>query len=423
MSVRTAIVSTAAGYWTSAAGETHRRKAAERERKTSGAPHLVDAFIDPADPYTLLLLQLLPAFAARYAVQIQPWLVGPPDDAAAPERGLLADWSRKDAGLLAARAGLVFDPNLPTPSADAVSAAMARIAAGLDQPDWLDDITAIVTALWNHRPLPAGPASDGIPAVMAGNARREAVGHYLGGVLHYGGEHYWGIDRLHYLESRLTDLGLNRDGPNTAPLYAPPPDSAGPVGTPKGGVIHWYPSFRSPYTWISASRVKALADAHGAELKIRFVLPMVMRSLPVPKAKRKYITLDTAREARRLGIAFGKVADPVGAPVERGYSLMPWAKAQGRGFELAESFLRGAFSMGIDAGSDSGLKRIVTMAGLDWKEAKSLLGNDEWRSEAEANREEMVRLGLWGVPSFRVGDTAVWGQDRLWVIDQALRNQ
>lgn len=421
MSVRSAIVSTAAGYWTSAAGEAHRRKAAERERKASGTPHTVDLFIDPADPYTLLLIQLLPRFANRYSVALKPWLVGPPDDAAAPERALLADWSRKDAGLIGARAGLTFDATLPTPAPGAVSAAMARIAASLDRLDWLDATTAILTALWRGAPLPAGPAGDASAAIAAGNARREAVGHYLGGMLHYGGEHYWGIDRLHYLESRLTDLGLNRDGPNTIPLYPPPPDSAGPVDQPKGGVLHWYPSFRSPYTWISASRVRALADLHGAELRIRFVLPMAMRSLPVPKTKRKYITLDTAREARRLGIAFGKVADPVGAPVERGYSLMPWAIAQGRGFEMAEAFLGGAFSKGIDAGSDSGLKRMVTMAGLDWKAAKPLVGNEDWRGEAEANRAEMVGLGLWGVPSFRVGDTAVWGQDRLWVIDQALR--
>jgi 2-hydroxychromene-2-carboxylate isomerase len=421
MSVRTAIVSTAAGYWTSAAGEAHRRKAAERERKSSGAPHCVDVFIDPADPYTALLLQLLPAFAARYAVVLKPWLVGPPNDGAAPERSLLADWSRKDAGLLAARSGLAFDPAWAQPSADATAQATAQIAARLNQQDWLEAVNTILNALWQSAPLPHGPSLDAGSAIADGNARRESVGHYLGAVLHYGGEHYWGIDRLHYLEERLTGLGLNREGSDCIPLYAPPPDSAGPVDTPKGGIIHWYPSFRSPYTWISASRVKALADLHGAELRVNFVLPMVMRSLPVPKSKRKYITLDTAREARRLGIAFGKVADPVGAPVERGYSLMPWAIEQGRGFELAQAFLRGAFSMGIDAGSDSGLKRIVTMAGLDWKAAKPLVGNQDWHPLAEANRAEMVSLGLWGVPSFRVGGTAVWGQDRLWVIDQALR--
>jgi 2-hydroxychromene-2-carboxylate isomerase len=39
---------------------------------------------------------------------------------------------------------------------------------------------------------------------------------------------------------------------------------------------------------------------------------------------------------------------------------------------------------------------------------------------AEANRVEMLNLGLWGVPSFKIGDTAVWGQDRLAAIELAL---
>ena len=52
--------------------------------------------------------------------------------------------------------------------------------------------------------------------------------------------------------------------------------------------------------------------------------------------------------------------------------------------------------------------------------AHSLIGNEDWRPIAEANRQEMMALGLWGVPSFRVGETSAWGQDRLWVIEDAL---
>ena len=75
----------------------------------------------------------------------------------------------------------------------------------------------------------------------------------------------------------------------------------------------------------------------------------------------------------------------------------------------------------MDAGSDAGMKRIITAAGLDWKQARNVIDNDDWRAEAEANRTEMLDLGLWGVPSFRVDDVAVWGQDRLWAVDAALR--
>jgi 2-hydroxychromene-2-carboxylate isomerase len=76
--------------------------------------------------------------------------------------------------------------------------------------------------------------------------------------------------------------------------------------------------------------------------------------------------------------------------------------------------------VGIDAGSDRGLRRIAERAGLSWTEARSAMKDEAWRRTAEANRVEMLGLGLWGVPSFRVRDTAVWGQDRLWAVQQAL---
>jgi 2-hydroxychromene-2-carboxylate isomerase len=185
--------------------------------------------------------------------------------------------------------------------------------------------------------------------------------------------------------------------------------------------LHFYLSFRSPYTAIAVDRVKALADAWGARLQLRFVLPMVMRGLPVPRMKGLYFALDAAREARRYGVPFGRIADPLGAPVERGYSLLPWAREQGRGFEYCRAFLRAVWGEGVDAGGDAGLRRIVEAAGLDWRQAQPLIGNDGWRAEAEANRAEMFELGLWGVPCFRVDEVATWGQDRLWVIEDELR--
>lgn len=52
--------------------------------------------------------------------------------------------------------------------------------------------------------------------------RRETLGHYSGAMLYYGGEWYWGIDRLHYLEARLETLGLLRIGGAGKPIYMPP---------------------------------------------------------------------------------------------------------------------------------------------------------------------------------------------------------
>ena len=346
------------------------RRKAEAARLAAGAPHRVEFFHDPSDPYSHLLQSVLPEFEARYDVDLLTHIVSPPSDAAAPERERLRAYAREDAGRLAAKAGRDID---------------------------LDALA---------------PATD----TAAGDARLDHLGHYQGGMLHYAGEWYWGLDRLHHLEARLQDLGA---GPQAAPLFAPPTVPSGSGET--GAVLHWYLSFRSPYTAIVRDRVKVLADRYGAELRLRYVLPMVMRGLPVPRAKRRYIPLDTAREARRLGIPFGRVIDPVGKPVEMGYSLMPLAERRGRGYAYVQSWLSGVWAEGVDAGSRKGLRRIVERAGLDWTEAQGALGSDDWRAIAEDNRADMMERGIWGVPSFRVGDTITWGQDRLWVVEDALK--
>ena len=267
-------------------------------------------------------------------------------------------------------------------------------------------------------------------ALRAGTERRAELGHYLGGTCYYGGEWTWGVDRLAYLEERLTDLGARRPecaGEDATPIYAqprlledpvPPADALEAADLPD---LHFFASFRSPYTWISTERVIRLAEAFRVDLRIRFVLPMVMRGLPVKRAKRVYILLDAAREARRNGVPFGPIADPVGKPVERGYSLLPWAIDQGRGIEYFRSFMTLVFSQAVDAGADRSLRKIVEAAGLDWAEARRHVDDPAWRDEAERNREELFDLGLWGVPSFRVGSVATWGQDRLWVLEDEYR--
>jgi hypothetical protein len=167
-------------------------------------------------------------------------------------------------------------------------------------------------------------------------------------------------------------------------------------------------------------RVLALVSHYGLELRLRFVLPMVMRGLPVPAAKRTYILRDCKREAERLGLPFGSVCDPVGRPVERGLAILNGAMATGAGPAFADSFLRGVFAEAVDAGSDRGLRQLVERAGLDWQQARVWMADESWRAVAEDNRRSMFADQLWGVPSFRFGALSTWGQDRLWLVEQAI---
>ncbi|MEZ7858911.1 MAG: DsbA family protein, partial [Porticoccaceae bacterium] len=193
--------------------------------------------------------------------------------------------------------------------------------------------------------------------------------------------------------------------------------------------LEFYPSLRSPYTAAIFDRVVTLAQDTGVNFVVRPVLPMVMRGVPATREKGLYIFSDASREARESGIPFGNFYDPVGEPVRRCYSLYSWACEQGKGTALLSSFLRAAFALGINTNNDRGLRKVVEQAGLDWAQAKIIVGQDGWQDLLEANRLAMYEAGLWGVPSFRLLDqtgkplVSLWGQDRLWLFAREIKHQ
>lgn len=325
-------------------------------RRLTGRPRTLHAFIERDEPYSHLLLQALPRLAEHYPVEISWHEVGPPDRSAAPEPDKLAAWSREDARHLATAWKLD-----PTP-----------------QP-------------W---PQTAGPD--------AGDALRTKLGHYGSAMTWFEGEWYWGLDRLHHLENRLG---------GQSPLFSPipEPDAA------SGGMLDVFLSLRSPYSYLAAMRLFDLAERWQATIRLRPVLPMVMRALPVPRSKRFYIVRDCKREAERLGLPFGRIADPVGIGVERGLALLVGEINRGRGRAFLQAYMTAIWSQGVDAASDAGLRRICEVAGVSWDQAGKDLSDDAWRAVVEANRVELFEHGHWGVPSFKVGDRIAFGQDRLWL--------
>lgn len=399
-----------------------------------GEPHRVLYFHQADDPYGHLAAQALDELVRRYDVVLAPHLVGPPGDDAAPERALLEAFARRDAADIAPGHGLAFPRDAAPPPREAVALANRILAGALASGDFAALAVRVGAALWSSdraalevMARDAAPATAADAAIDAGNRERAKRGHYLGAMLHYGGEWYWGVDRLHFLERRLASLGALRPGANAAPIAPRPDPEATPLGRSGARVVlEFYASLRSPYTYIAMERTYALAERYGVELALRPVLPMVMRGLPVPPAKRMYIMLDTKREAEDAGVPFGKVSDPVGRPVERGFSLYPHACAEGKGAAYLLSFARGAFAEGVDMGDEAGLRFAAERAGLDWSKARLDLDREGWRDELERNRTQLFALGLWGVPSYRVlggdrPDYATWGQDRLWRVEQEIR--
>lgn len=420
------IMRTVTSFLTSRALRDFRR--ARHARKRKGGTPTVHYFHQPDDPYSHLAAQALDALSRRYKIDLKCWLVSAPADSAAPEREKLKHYALRDAARVAREYGFSFPAGASLPDAALVERTGRVLAAALAANRFADAAVPAGNALWAHDEkvldiLSAefdAKASDPGSAIAKGDAARAKFGHYLSGMFYFEGEWYWGIDRLNHLEERLAEIGLDSAAKGT-PAIAPYRDmklGARPASAKRPVIEYWF-SFRSPYSWISAPRMRRLAKHYNCELRLRFILPMVMRGLPVPGIKRMYIMLDTKREAERAGLPFGTVVDPVGSGAARALAVINRAIKLGRGEEFAELGMRAAFADGIALASDKGMFDVATRAGLSVEETKSALADESWQAIAEENRQALFDAGLWGAPSFRVdGRPAHWGQDRFWALEQ-----
>jgi len=412
---------------------TLQRRFAELKRKLCRKPHTVSVFLQLDDPYSYLLSHYLQSFALHYKVVVRIYLAQTLGREYTPQPGMLAEYAVRDCGLMARELGVPFLDKGPTPVVECRRALLDALASEHDSENFPDIIRAVLAAYWRGD-------SEGVKRFIRhdeGSADElidknqrllESMGHYNCAMLHYAGEWFWGVDRLHYLTKRLDDLGLNRTGKTNPALAsirqamqlnlpAAVPDKAKALPP-----LELFYSFRSPYAYLSLRSAYRIAAAFGLKVNVRPVLPMVMRGLPMPKAKLLYIVRDAKREAARLGVPFARFADSLGAAAERCIATFYYSKGEGKDRDFLLEAGNAIWNEGIDVASDDGLRELTERVGLFWPEVKRALENDEWRKPCEASREAMTDLGVWGVPVFRIGDTALWGQDRDWLVARQIED-
>ena len=399
----------------------------ETKRKLAGRPHVVSAFLQLDDPYSYLLSVYLPALVECYDIELKVFLSEALGGAYRPAPDLLAEYAALDCARVAAELGLPFLDKGAAPLADHKTRMLAMLAAAAGGDDFLGMICSVLEFYWRgdaeaaaRLDAPEPGTSD--DCVARSQKELEKLGHYDSAMLHYGGEWYWGVDRLHYLTERLDELGAARGEGNTAQLASirqamqidlPFKVPAAAKNLPP---LELFYSFRSPYSQLCLRRVYEVADAFGLELVLRPVLPMMMRGMAVPDAKIRYIIRDAMREAESHGVPFGDCMDPLGEGVERCHAVFAYAESEKRGREFLQNAAELIWGQAVDATTDTGLRKITARTGLFWPEAKQALSNDDWRDTAEENRQLMFSLGCWGVPTMCIGDFAVWGQDRIWLL-------
>jgi 2-hydroxychromene-2-carboxylate isomerase len=411
---------------------TRRRARAwhEAKRRLTGGAHTVTAFLQLDDPYSYLLSRYLPALAEHYDIDLQVRLSAALGGDFHPAPELLAEYAITDCARVAAELGLPFLDQGPTPPAKHYRSLLDAIAARMDEGP--DELYRALELYWRGDAEAAaripGTGAQGKGDALLATSQEELrqLGHYNSAMLHYGGEWYWGVDRLHYLLRRLDEQGLARDDSGNARLASiqqvmhvdlpvMPPGAAKDLPP-----LDLFYSFRSPYSHLCVQRAGELADAFGLQLMLRPVLPMMMRGMAVPRSKIRYILRDAAREAETLGVPFGNAIDPLGEGVERCLAVFAYALEEHRSREFLQNASDMIWAGGVDVATDKGMRKITGKTGLFWPEVKQALEKDDWREAEAENRQLMLSFGTWGVPTLCVGDYAVWGQDRIWLLARHL---
>lgn len=405
-----------------------KRRLSEIRRRITGRRHVVSAFLQLDDPYSYLLAYYLPSLASHYDIELRLYLSQSRGGKYQPAPDMLAEYAITDCARLARELGIPFLDKGPTPPVEHRLGLLDAVAATAGGASFDAELLQSLAIFWRGdveaaaRRSGVGVARGSEPVIAKSQRRQRRLGHYNSATLHYGGEWYWGIDRLHYLVDRLEELGAARkDSPN--PMLASIRQAmqiALPVKPPVAAkdlpAIELFYSMRSPYSYLSLQRIYDIADAFGIELQLRPVLPMVMRGMKVPRAKLLYIAKDTIREAERLGIPFGNMADPVGPGTERCLAVFKYAESEKR----ARDFLLNAgiaiWSEAIDVATDAGMRKVTGRTGLFWPDVEAAMRCEDWRESIDANRDSMMNSGSWGVPTIRMGDFVAWGQDRDWLL-------
>jgi 2-hydroxychromene-2-carboxylate isomerase len=418
--------------------QTTRRRMAEARRVRRKQAHRVTVYLRLNDPYSYLLVQVLDELADRYPLEYEFRTVLNLQQHMYPAPSLWEKNARVDGVYLAGLYHLRFPRNPPGSTRLRDISLTAQLLHWELQPGYLHNARRLFDAYWQDDanalielvdPVIADHAECYRHHLQANEALLEQSGHYLSAMLHYGGEWYWGLDRLEHLERRLNSMGLNRSADARVrfnrgyqdfckQLVDNPPGAVGDGA--EGQTLQLYWSIRSPYSYIGLVRARQLAAHYGVQLQVKPVLPMVMRRMQVPRTKGLYILQDARREADKYGIDFGLVADPLGAGVERCYALLAFAQRQHRGLDYLESYARGVWAEGIRSDTDAGLRRLVERAGLDWDQAREHLQNDSWRLWAQQNLSDLYAQDLWGVPSMVYAGKRFFGQDRVDAVERLI---
>ena len=193
--------------------------------------------------------------------------------------------------------------------------------------------------------------------------------------------------------------------------------------------IDFYFDFTSPYGYLAAERIDALAAKYQREVNwhailLGFIFKQTGQVPPMQvPLKGEYVIHDMARSARYLGV-------PLKFPAE--FPKMTITAARGfywlndQDTALAKTFARHVYRAyfvdNLDVGNAEVIADIAHSAGVDGAAFASNVQSDAVKERFKNENDRAIARKVFGSPYFIVDNEPFWGADRMEQLEHWLKN-
>jgi 2-hydroxychromene-2-carboxylate isomerase len=194
--------------------------------------------------------------------------------------------------------------------------------------------------------------------------------------------------------------------------------------------IDYYVSLNSPWTHLGAARIEAMAMASNATMRIYPVdfgaIFAQSGGLPLPKRSAQ-------RQAYRLQ-ELPRWRDHLGIPIKIQPAFFPSNElpaascvialretvGDAPAIKLAHRVLKALWQEDKNPGDPVVLEALISDIGLDADEVLKLGSDPQWAERRIADTKAALDKGVFGAPSYVIGEEIFWGQDRLEFVQRRL---
>lgn len=192
--------------------------------------------------------------------------------------------------------------------------------------------------------------------------------------------------------------------------------------------VDFYFDVGSPAAYLAWTQLPRLVRAAGARVEYKpFLLGGVFhatgnRSPTEVAAKGKYMMDDLQRFAARYGVEFNHNPHfPINTLALMRGAIGLQMREPGRMRAYLDTVFRAIWVEGRNMGDPATVALVLQGAGFDAQQLQALSAEPEVKEQLKKVTQEAVERGVFGAPTFFVGQQLYWGQDRLDFVQEAIR--